>query len=72
MMYMIEPIVETSGRVHNRLSYVTFVTLVLQAVELHSHQYVDLVLLQLALKQMSSGLEPLSQLFVDLVLPNAY
>jgi hypothetical protein len=51
---------------------VTFIALVLQAVGHHPHQHADLVMFQLAFKQMSSGLEPLPQLFVDSVLPNSH
>ena len=54
------------------LSLRTYVALVVTAVELEPQHYAGLVLFQLTLKYMSSGLEPLPHLFVDLVLPNAH
>jgi hypothetical protein len=63
--------VPCTSQVHG-LSLLAYVALVLLAVELEPQHYAGLVLFQLTLKYMSSGLEPLPHLFVDLVLPNAH
>ena len=53
--------VPSTSQVHG-LSLLTYVALVLRAIELDPQLSVGLVLLQLALKRLSSGLEPLPQL----------
>lgn len=63
--------VPCTSQVHG-LSLLTYVALVLTAVELDPQLCAGLVLFQLALKYLSSGLEPLPQLLVDLVLPDAH